>query len=158
MTSWCMKFATVQKKKFITHPPPPPPALELAILHRYYRKFYKAAKPSSSGVSLHLCIIYRLFYKWRRRHFAQIHFAFIWNNWSFGKNIILHSWSLVRLCQYFINFCLIIVSSYKTQEDLLFIFHSHSPVSIVTYEGVMWIFFSFKIIEASINDVNLKFT
>ena len=33
------------------------------ILFRYYYRFYIAANPSSLGVFLHICIIYRYFYK-----------------------------------------------------------------------------------------------
>ena len=57
--------------------------------------------------------------------------------------------SFVRVCQYFVNFRLIIVSFFC-------VFRSQSPDSILTYKDVMFNFISFEIIEASVNEVDFK--
>ena len=111
-----------------------------------------AANSSPSEIFLHICIIWRLFYKWWSEHFAQMSIAFVLHNWGFGGE--MYHLSFIRVCQYLHRLLYLVT---KTRGCFV-VFQSQSPASILTNEDVLWNFTHFKIIEASVNEVDFKFT
>ena len=62
--------------------------------------------------------------------------AFVWHNRGFGKNATLHSLSFIRICQYFINFRLIIIVLTVTKKERVFSSFSQSEPSFCrNYRG-----------------------